>query len=57
MNFIGIDLAAEAIDFAKKWFDRLQRHHLKERLIVGSITSMPYGSNFFDFVISHGVLE
>lgn len=53
----GIDLSEEAIEFAKNWCDSLKKYELKNRFTVGTITNMPYESNFFDFIISHGVLD
>lgn len=53
----GIDLSEEAINFAQKWCNSLGRHKLKNRFLVGTITHMPYKDNFFDFVVSHGVLD
>lgn len=53
----GIDLSEEAVKFAKKWCDSLDKCELKDRFTVGSITHMPYKDNFFDFVVSHGVLD
>jgi len=59
MNFeaYGIDLSDEAINLAKEWCEKLGKHELKNRLVVGTVTNMPYEDNFFDFVISHGVLD
>lgn len=53
----GIDLSKKAIEFAKKWCNYLGRNRLQDRFIVGSITNMPYKDNFFDFLVSHGVLD
>lgn len=59
MNFesYGIDLSGEAINFAKEWCEELGKSELKDRLTVGTVTNMPYEDNFFDFVVSHGVLD
>lgn len=53
----GIDISDEAIKFAYKWFDYLKRIGLKDKLTVGSSTNLPYSDSYFDFIISHGVLD
>lgn len=53
----GIDLSYEAIKYAENWCDKLNKCKLKDRLLVGSAVSMPYKSNFFDFIVSHGVID
>lgn len=53
----GIDISKEAISFAENWCDFLKKNELKNRFIVGSITDMLYTDDFFDFVVSHGVLD
>ena len=55
--YMGVDLSEEAINYAKDWFDRIGKVHLKDKLIISSITNMPFKNDFFDFVISHGVLD
>ncbi|WPC41040.1 class I SAM-dependent methyltransferase [Clostridium sp. JS66] len=53
----GIDLSDEAINFAKEWCEKLKKYELKNRIKVGTITDMPYEDGYFDFVVSHGVLD
>lgn len=53
----GIDISSEAIDFARKWFDYIGKEFLKEKLHIGTSSNLPYDNNYFDFVISHGVLD
>jgi SAM-dependent methyltransferase len=54
----GIDLSKTAIDYAKAWFlDIEAEDELSENLTNGSITAMPYEDNFFNLIVSHGVLD
>lgn len=53
----GIDLSGVAIEHAGKLFVHEGQTHLAEKLVRGSITDMPFADNFFDFVVSHGVLD
>lgn len=53
----GIDISDEAINFAKKYFDNIKKSYLKDKIVVGSITDLPYPNVFFDFIVSHGVLD
>jgi len=53
----GIDISNEAIEYAKKWSITKNMHQLCNRIIVGSAAKMPYNNEFFDFAVSHGVLD
>lgn len=53
----GMDLSEEAISFAAIWCKHLGKLHLMDRFCIGDISDMPYENEFFDFVISHGVLD
>ncbi len=53
----GIDLSGVAIGTAKEIFARQGQGDLSERLCQASITEMPYADGFFDFCVSHGVLD
>ncbi|TYC85948.1 methyltransferase domain-containing protein [Acetobacterium wieringae] len=57
MEPFGIDLSDYAINYAKEWFRDVDKVHLIDRLTVGSVDALPYGDDYFDFVISHGVLD
>ncbi|QZY54310.1 class I SAM-dependent methyltransferase [Crassaminicella profunda] len=57
LDAYGIDLSKEAIEYAKNWCKHMDREHLSKKLTIGSITEMPYDDNFFDFIVSHGVLD
>lgn len=53
----GIDLSGVAIETARDIFARQGLTCLNERLYRASITKMPFADDFFDFVVSHGVLD
>jgi len=53
----GIDLSKTAVEKAKKWCEYLGKNHLKDRFEIGDITKIPYEDNYFDFIVSHGVLD
>lgn len=50
----GIDISEVAISFAREWVQRLQLH---ADLRVGTVVTLPYDNEFFDLVVSHGVLD
>ena len=50
----GIDISKEAIEVANAW---LTRSGLKANLKVGDIGNLPFENEYFDVIISHGVLD
>lgn len=50
----GYDLSETAINFVNKWANK---KNLDINLKFGDLAELPYESNFFDFVICHGVLD
>lgn len=57
MDAYGIDLSQVAIDEARRICAEEGREHLADRFHLGSITEMPYNDDYFDFIVSHGVLD
>jgi SAM-dependent methyltransferase len=53
----GIDLAAEALEVARQWARQKGLPRPEERIRQGDIRQLPWADKFFDFVISHGVLD
>jgi SAM-dependent methyltransferase len=53
----GIDISDKAINYARALCKNLNKEHLIDKVTVGSIVNMPYSEEFFDFIISHGVLD
>lgn len=57
LNGYGFDLSEEAIKNAKVIFKQQNLEKLSDKIIIASITNLPYQDNFFDFMLSHGVLD
>ncbi len=57
LNPYGVDLSDTAISFGKKWFHELGRDDLAEKMIVGSVTDLPFENNSFEICVSHGVFD
>jgi SAM-dependent methyltransferase len=50
----GIDVSARAIEWAQDWS---KSEGLEVDFRVGDIAELPYEDNYFDVVVSHGVLD
>ena len=50
----GIDISEQAVTNGNEW---LCKRKLKPSLMVGSVTEIPFAEQFFDVVISDGVLD
>lgn len=57
LDAFGIDLSTEAINNAKTHFKQQHLADLVNKVVVGEITNLPYEDVFFDFMLSHGVLD
>lgn len=53
----GIDLSASAIRIAWDWAQKEGISDFHEKIKQGDIRSLPYPQNYFDFALSHGVLD
>jgi ubiquinone/menaquinone biosynthesis C-methylase UbiE len=53
----GIDISEEAISIARSWASKEGLENVENRISIGDISQLPYENNFFDFVLSHGVLD
>ena len=53
----GFDLSDEAINTAKENFIKLNLPKLIDKVIVADVVNLPYDDNYFDFMLSHGVLD
>jgi ubiquinone/menaquinone biosynthesis C-methylase UbiE len=53
----GVDLSDFAIKFAIDWAEREGMKNAKDKILQSDITKMPFEDNFFDFIVSHGVLD
>jgi SAM-dependent methyltransferase len=50
----GVDISEEAIEIAKAW---LAKEGLKANIQVGDLTKLPFAAEYFDVVITDGVLD
>lgn len=57
LNPVGIDLSDEAVNMGKKWFQAAGCSSLSDKLMVGSVTGLPYEDESFWLCVSHGVLD
>ncbi len=53
----GIDLSETAIGFAVDWFKQRGGSDPQSRIKQGDITNLPFSDDYFDVIISHGVLD
>lgn len=53
----GIDLSESAISIARDWALKSGLKNVENRILQGDITAMPFSDCFFDFIVSHGVLD
>lgn len=59
----GIDLSKEAVNYAKKWGggEKFLKEDVKEKVLnrffVGSSTALPWTDEYFDAIISNGVID
>ncbi|MGB3946579.1 MAG: class I SAM-dependent methyltransferase [Bacteroidia bacterium] len=53
----GVDLSEAAIEFAVSWAKKEGIPNAEEKILQCDITKMPFQNNFFDFMVSHGVLD
>jgi ubiquinone/menaquinone biosynthesis C-methylase UbiE len=53
----GIDLSQTAVDVARAWATKEGMKNASEKIVQGDITKMPFENEFFDHIVSHGVLD
>lgn|GEM_PF-563406 len=57
LNPYGIDLSDTAIDMGKAWFLSIGKDNLAKKMLVASVTELPFQDDFFSICVSHGVLD
>ena len=57
LDSYGVDLSETAIETAHNWLSNAGLSDLRNRLIVGNVSSLPWTDSFFHFAVSHGVLD
>jgi SAM-dependent methyltransferase len=53
----GIDLSDAAIKVAREWAAQKQLVDPQDRICQGDICHLPWSNDFFDYAVSHGVLD
>lgn len=53
----GVDLSETAISIAKQWARQNGIERVDSKIVQGEASTLPWESGFFDFAISHGVLD
>lgn len=53
----GVDLSQSAINLAIEWAKKENVLNAENNILQADITKMPFENNYFDFIISHGVLD
>lgn len=56
-DIYGMDLSEVAINKGKQWMETLGKKDLTKKIVVGNILDIPFESAYFDFIVSHGVLD
>lgn len=57
MNPYGVDLSSTAISVAKEWLAGEGLNAVNEHLLQGDLRGLKFDDNFFDYAVSHGVLD
>ena len=57
LDVYGVDLSEEAVNTARKWASEGGVDAVEERLVVSDVRSLPWKDAFFDYAVSHGVLD
>lgn len=57
LNAYGIDLSDVAIRTALDWGKRQQLPEPEKRILQGDIRALPWNDGFFQYAVSHGVLD
>ncbi|RPI77891.1 MAG: class I SAM-dependent methyltransferase [Desulfobacteraceae bacterium] len=53
----GIDLSQYAVRTAVQWAEERGMNEPESRIVQGDVRKLSWGTAFFDFVLSHGVLD
>jgi len=53
----GIDLSEQAVAVAVEWAERRGMAQAREQILQGDIRHLPWSDGFFDYAVSHGVLD
>jgi len=53
----GVDLSEAAVITARNWLSAAGMPDVDSRIVQGDIRQLPWGNGFFEFAVSHGVLD
>ncbi|WP_419875563.1 class I SAM-dependent methyltransferase [Candidatus Pristimantibacillus sp. PTI5] len=53
----GVDLSENAVKYAIQWAKENGLSAAEERIVQGDVTQLPWQEQYFDFMVSHGVLD
>ena len=53
----GLDLSDAAIMTARNWLSSAGMPDVDSRIVPGDVRQLPWGNGFFEFAVSHGVLD
>jgi ubiquinone/menaquinone biosynthesis C-methylase UbiE len=53
----GVDLSENAVKYAIKWAKENGLSEAEKRILQGSVAQLPWFDDYFDFMVSHGVLD
>ena len=56
-DIYGVDLSQEAINFAVDWALKVGMINPHQKILQSDIRKLPWEDKFFDFAVSHGVLD
>lgn len=57
LDAYGIDLSEYAVKIGQNWLSDKKIHNYQEKIIQGDIRQLPFSNSFFDYALSHGVLD
>ena len=57
LDAYGVDLSQYAVDRAVEWAKIRGVAHADEKIVQGDIRKLPWKDGYFDFAVSHGVLD
>lgn len=57
LDAYGIDLSEQAVKVAKTWLSDKGIANYQQKILQADICQLPFSNDFFDYALSHGVLD
>jgi ubiquinone/menaquinone biosynthesis C-methylase UbiE len=57
LDAYGVDLSEYAVGIACSWARNSGMKEPESKIVQGDVRNLPWGQDYFDFVLSHGVLD